>query len=48
MRGKKVVYITNNYNSQRRYYGKPRRRVRGGTWATDMGEENCTIYDRPY
>lgn len=23
-------------------------RVGCGTWATDIGTENCTIYDRPY
>ncbi|HJJ31488.1 MAG TPA: hypothetical protein O0X97_04495 [Methanocorpusculum sp.] len=48
MKGKKIVYVTNNYYGQRRPSGKPNRRIRGGTWATDIGEENSTIYDRPY
>ena len=50
---KKIVYVYTNKpyrpsrNGQRKYIGNTPR-VPGGSWATDIGTENCTIYDRPY
>ena len=37
----------NKSQNAKKYIGNTPR-VGCGTWATDIGTENCTIYDRPY